>query len=90
MTPAQQKQFDIEYPKTQLFSKTDLAKHEFSATGQPHVVSRGAQKNFAEFAKDIGVAWAKSDAKYDGLWYRRLIAKAIIFRRLETEVPKQS
>lgn len=90
LTLAQQKKFDLEFPKTQLFSKTDLAKYEFSATGQPHVVSRGAQKNFAEFAKDIGEAWTKSDAKYDELWYRRLIAKALIFRRLETEVPKQT
>jgi hypothetical protein len=52
-------------------------------------VSRGAQKNFAEFAKDIGEAWAKSDTKYDELWYRRLISKAIVFRWLQTEVPKQ-
>jgi hypothetical protein len=89
LTPAQQKKFDLEFPKTQLFSKTDLAKFEYSAAGQPHIVSRGAQKNFAEFAKEIGEAWAKSDARYDELWYRRLIAKAIIFRKLETEVPKQ-
>jgi hypothetical protein len=84
-----QASFDIEFPKAQLFSKTDLAKFEFSAAGQPHIVSRGAQKNFAEFAKDIGDAWAKSDTKYDELWYRRLISKAIVFRWLETEVPKQ-
>ena len=89
LTAAQQKKFDLEYPKSQLFSKTDLAKFENSAAGQPHIVSRGAQKNFAEFAKEIGEAWSKSDAKYDELWYRRLIAKAIIFRKLETEVPKQ-
>lgn len=84
-----QASFDIEFPKAQLFSKTDLAKFEFSAAGQPHIVSRGAQKNFAEFAKEIGEAWAKSDARYDELWYRRLISKAIVFRWLETEVPKQ-
>lgn len=84
-----QASFDIEFPKAQLFSKTDLAKFEFSAAGQPHIVSRGAQKNFAEFAKDIGEAWAKSDTKYDELWYRRLISKAIVFRWLETQVPKQ-
>jgi hypothetical protein len=89
LTAAQQKKFDIEYPKAQLFSKTDLAKFEFSAAGQPHIVSRGAQKNFAEFAKNIGEAWHKDDANYDELWYRRLIAKAIIFRTLEAEVPKQ-
>lgn len=89
LTPAQQKKFDLEFPKSQLFSKTDLAKFEFSAAGQPHVVSRGAQKNFAEFAKDIGEAWSKSDAKYDELWYKQLISKAIVFRWLEAEVPKQ-
>ncbi len=84
-----QASFDIEFPKAQLFSKTDLAKFEFSAAGQPHIVSRGAQKNFAEFAKEIGEAWAKRDMKYDELWYRRLISKVIVFRWLETEVPKQ-
>jgi hypothetical protein len=86
---AQQKKFDLEYPKAQIFSKTDLAKFEFSAAGQPHVVSRGAQKNFAEFAAEMGEAWSRSDAKFDEIWFRRLIAKAIIFRKLEADVPKQ-
>lgn len=89
LTPAQQKKFDLEYPKAQIFSKTDLAKFEFSATGQPHVVSKGAQKNFAEFAKEIGEIWARSDVRFDETWFRRLIAKAIMFRHLEAEVPKQ-
>jgi hypothetical protein len=52
-------------------------------------VSRGAQKNFADFAKEVGEAWSRSEARFDELWYRRLIAKAIIFRTLESEVPKQ-
>lgn len=90
LTAAQRKKFDLEFPKSQLFSKTDLAKFENSAAGRPHIVSRGAQKNFAEFAKEIGESWSKSDAKYDELWYRRLIAKAIIFRKLEVDVPKQT
>lgn len=84
-----QSKFDIEYPKRQLFVKTDLAKFEFSAVGQPHWVSRGAQKNFAEFAKTIREAWSKNSGTYDEIWYRRLISKAIVFRWLETEVPKQ-
>ncbi len=90
LTAARQKQFDLEFPKAQLFSKTDLAKFEYSATGRPDIVSKGAQKNFSEFAKEIGDAWSKNEDRYDELWYRRLIAKAIIFRRLEAEVPKQS
>lgn len=90
LTPAQQKKFDLEFPKAQLFNKTDLAKFEFSTTERPHIVSRGAQKNFAEFAKEIGEAWSKNEARFDELWYRRLISKAIIFRKLEAEVPKQA
>ncbi len=89
LTPAQQKKFDLEFPKAQIFNKTDLAKFAYSAAGNPHIVSRGAQKNFSAFAREIGESWSKSDAKYDELWYRRLIAKAIIFRKLEADVPKQ-
>ena len=89
LTAAQLRKFDLEYPKSQLFSKTDLAKFELSAAGLPHVVSRGAQKNFAEFAKNIGDAWKTGEAKFDELWYKRLVAKALIFRRLEAEIPKQ-
>ena len=83
------KKFDLEFPKAQVFSKTDLAKYENSAAGCPHIVSRGAQKNFAFFAKEIGDAWARNEAKNDETWYRRMIAKALIFRKLESEVPKQ-
>lgn len=89
LTQTQRKKFDLEYPKAQKFSKTDLAKFEYSATGYPDLVSKGAQKNFAAFAKEIGADWAKHDAKYDELWFRRLVAKALIFRKLETEVPRQ-
>lgn len=88
-TEAQRKKFELENPKSQLFSKTDLAKFEHSAAGQPHVVSIGAQKNFAAFAKSTGEAWERSDVKFDETWYKRLIAKAIMFRSLETAVPKQ-
>lgn len=87
---AARKKFELENPKSQLFSKTDLAKFEHSATGLPYVVSTGAQKNFAAFAKATGEAWDKSDVKFDETWYKRLIAKAIMFKALEVSVPKQS
>ncbi len=90
LTEAGKKRFDLEFPKSQLITKTDLAKYELSAVGEPHIVSTGAQKNFAKFAQQIGEAWSKSDSKYDEIWYRRLVAKAIIFRSLEASVSKQS
>ena len=78
-------------PKAQLFSKTEPCEvRVIQAAGHPDLVSkRRTEELRRNFAKEIGEAWAKSDARYDELWYRRLIAKAIIFRKLETEVPKQ-
>jgi len=83
------KRFDTEFPRAQFFTKTDLAKFENSWRGKPHVVSHGAQKNFAELAKTIGDEWSRGDAGFDETWYKRLIAKALIFKDLERLVPHQ-
>ncbi|PWE30595.1 hypothetical protein DDZ14_15015 [Maritimibacter sp. 55A14] len=88
-TEAERKKFDLEYPRPQYFTKTDLAKFENSWAGLPHVVSQGAQRNFVAFQKEIAKEWKKSDARFDETWFKRMIAKAIIFRRLEKTVPQQ-
>ncbi|TCA08582.1 AIPR family protein [Rhizobium leguminosarum] len=84
------KRFDAEQPKGQLFAKTDLAKAELSFQMKPETVSKGAQKNFAAFASDIGESWSTSDKRYDEIWFKRLVAKVIIFRTLERSVPRQA
>lgn len=88
-TEAERKKFDVTFPKEQLFAKTDLAKAEFSFFGKPHVVSKGAQKNFAEFAVETGIQWARNNARFDETWFTRLVAKLIVFRHLEKVVPVQ-
>ena len=80
---ADRKKFDAEFPRSQFFTKTDLAKLENTWSGLPHVVSLGAQKNFAEFAKHIDKRWGSQGAAFDELWFKRTIAKAIIFRATE-------
>jgi len=80
---AERKKFDAEYPRGQFFTKTDLAKYVNTFECLPHIVSRGAQKNFAEFAKNIGKQWGKDGSIFDELWYKRLVAKNIIFRTME-------
>ncbi len=82
-TPAERKKFDAEFPKTQFLTKTDLAKYENTWSCAPHTVSLGAQKNFAEFAKNIGTRWGAEGASFDELWFRHLVAKAIIFKSTE-------
>lgn len=82
-TIAERKKFDAEFPRSQFLTKTDLAKFENTWAGLPHIVSLGAQKNFAEFAKHIGKRWGTEGAAFDELWFKRMIAKAIIFRATE-------
>ncbi|WP_114285644.1 AIPR family protein [Candidatus Halocynthiibacter alkanivorans] len=88
-TVAERKKFDLEYPRKQFFTKTDLAKFENSWAGQPEIVSLGAQKNFAAFAKAVGAKWTKSEIQFGEVWFKRIIAKSIIFRALEKLVPTQ-
>ena len=82
-TIAERKKFDAEFPRSQFLTKTDLAKFENTWACMPHIVSLGAQKNFAEFAKHIGKRWGSEGAAFDELWFKRMIAKAIIFRATE-------
>lgn len=86
---ADRKRFDAEFPRSQLFTKTDLAKFENSWRCLPHIVSLGSQKNFGDLARAIGREWKQDNEAFDEVWYRRLIAKAIVFRNLERIVPSQ-
>lgn len=88
-TTAQRRKFDIEYPRRQRFTKTDLAKFLNVWEGRPHEVSMGAQKNFAAFARRIGQAWKKAPNDFNEAWYREAIAKAIVFKATERIVSAQ-
>lgn len=57
---------------------------------QPHVVSLGAQKNFASFAQDIAKAWKSSDTRFGEAYFREAVAKAIVFKRTERIVSAQT
>ncbi|EIW88642.1 hypothetical protein AGRI_10521 [Alishewanella agri BL06] len=87
-TIAERKKFDTEFPRNQFFTKTELAKIENTFSCLPHIVSLGAQKNFTEFAKNIGKAWGNNGESFDELWFKRLIAKVILFRAMENLVSK--
>jgi hypothetical protein len=80
-----QKKFDATFPRKQVITKTDLAKYEVSFAQKPHTVSAGAQKNFVAFAESVGQHWEKSPADFNELYFKEVVAKAIMyneFRRL--------
>lgn len=89
LSGADRTKFDRECPKSQLFMKTDLAKVEYSFRMKPDTVSKGAQKNFAAFAVDLGETWSDQEGSFDEAWFKQAIAKIIVFRALEKAVPRQ-
>ncbi|WP_075657345.1 AIPR family protein [Pseudochrobactrum sp. B5] len=88
LTIAARKKFDTDFPKSCFFTKTDLAKFVLAFDSQPDVVSLGAQKCFVKFAENTGKKWGESGEDYDELWFKRLVAKAIVFRETERMVSR--
>jgi len=90
MTPAQKKKFLLQNPKSQLITKTDLAKVQNTWDGLPHIVSKGAQTNFTEFAQKISEAWEKNDGLMFGdNYFQETVALCLIFRFTESMIPQQ-
>jgi AIPR protein/abortive infection phage resistance-like protein len=85
----EKKKFLAEFPPHQMFAKTDLAKFENVWDEKPTYVNLGAQKNFAQYAKRIGQEWAKNADKFNEFYYRRVIARAILFKKTERIVSNQ-
>ncbi|MBJ86177.1 MAG: hypothetical protein CMJ11_06285 [Pelagibacterales bacterium] len=79
-TEAAKKKFLMEYPKSQLIKKIDLAKYLVSFDRQPHIVCSGPAKYIGYFQTDIADKWKTQDVKYNELWFKEAIAKAIIFQ----------
>ena len=88
-TPAERRLFDGEYPRRQMVNKTDLAKFVNVWRLRPHIVSRGAQKNFADFASFVGSEWERSPDAFNEAYYKEAIARAIVFRAVEKLVTEQ-
>jgi hypothetical protein len=89
LTSAEKRRFDGEYPKKQMFTKTDLAKFDNVWDGYPVSVNYGAQKNFANYAERIGQEWEKKPDQFNEFYYKCAIARTIVFRCTEKLVSAQ-
>jgi hypothetical protein len=89
LSVAEKKRFQLENPRAQLFTKTDLAKSENSWAMLPYEVSKGAQKNFLRFATATSEAWIKEPMDFNEEYFRNAVARLIIFRTLEKLIPSQ-
>ncbi len=90
LTPAEQKKFKAENPKPQMFTKEDLGKFENVWDEHPRWVNLGGQKNFARYAARIGKEWEKSSDGFNELYYKRIIARGMLYRATEKMVTAQA
>lgn len=91
LTPAKKREFQRYNPRFQMFVKTDVAKCENSWLCKPHIVSRGAQKNFSDFANYITARWGEDGRQFNNEGYfREIVARVILFRNIEKIVSSAS
>lgn len=86
MSQSERKKFELQNPKNQLVTKTDLAKVRNSWRRLPHIVSKGAQTNFMEFAQWVDGQWTRSDAQFNEQYFEDSISLYILFKHIETLV----
>ena len=79
-TSAEKKALQLEYPKTQMLTKTDLAKTAIIFEGSPHHAVKGAQIAFRHFAENVQKEWEKHDNKFNDVFYKVIISKQIMFK----------
>jgi len=79
-TPAKQKTWIDEHPMPQKFTKTDVAKFEHVWDQLPHIVGKGAEKNFVEWTLRRTKGGVQEP---DERFFHELVAKAILWRRTE-------
>jgi hypothetical protein len=90
MTESEKRKFLLQNPKNQLITKTDFAKVRNTWDGLPHIVSKGAQANFAEFAQKISDIWEKDEGLLFGdKYFQETVAVCLIFRYTESMIPHQ-
>lgn len=79
-TTARRKEWEIQNPPDQKFTKTDLAKFEHAWRGLPHLVCLGAEKNFMRLAEQMD---DEGEPLVDLNYFKLLVGKAILWRSVE-------
>lgn len=83
MTKAEKDKFLIQHPKTQMFTKTDLAKLYNIYRQLPYQVSTGAQKNFIQFAEWASAAWDKDETVFNERFFRQIVCLNILYKKVD-------
>lgn len=90
ISSSEQKKFELEYPKSQRITKTDWAKYAYCWGKKPHLVSKGAQSVFADYAIAIDKLWNTNETQFNDAYFRSNISKAILYEVLRSNILKQN
>ena len=80
-TKSKQDSFKLKYPKDQLLVKSDVAKVINIWKLQPYHVSKGSQKNYVSFLKEIDKE--PKSKKINRVYWEDIVANAILFRETD-------
>lgn len=83
------KKYTDRYPENMVIKMVDLARYMTLYDCRPDIVSKGTQKILSHFAECIKASWDKDDTQYNELYFKRVVALAIIYKRTD-EIIKQS
>lgn len=82
------RKFETEFPKHQIFTKTDMAKYENTWRMKPYLVKKGAQANLKALGSIIIKEFEKDESSFGAAFYQDLVAKMILFRQTDVEISK--
>lgn len=92
LTRSEKKKFLLQNPKSQVITKTDLAKVRNTWANFPHIVSRGAQTNFTHFADKMTKDWMqhKGVLQSGNQYFQETVALILMFKYMEKMIPRQA
>ena len=86
LSAVQQRKFEAEYPKKQIFTKTDMAKYENTWRMKPYLVKKGAQANLKSFGGDIVKEFERDEGAFGPAFFKDLVSKMLLFNMVDTAI----
>jgi hypothetical protein len=78
--------FQTKYPKNQVIKKEELGKYYNTIAVKPYVVTKGAVKNMADFAKTVDDIWQNRRQEINDSFFKKQVCGAIMFKETDRMV----
>lgn len=86
LSAVQRRKFEAEYPKKQVFTKTDMAKYENTWRMKPYLVKKGAQANLKSFGGDIVKEFERDEGSFGPAFFNDLVSKMLLFNMVDAAI----